>query len=118
MENPVRNFVESKRIAFFGASPNGKKFGNTIYKTLRKNGYTLFPVHPTADTIEGDKAYDNPGSLPGNIEAACICMKPNKAETVIENLASNGIKRIWFPDRWPIAFAMGKSIGALPQGAC
>jgi len=60
MKDAVKKFVQSKTIALYGASPGGKKFGNAVYKTLRKNDYNLIPVHPTADTIEGDKAYSNP----------------------------------------------------------
>jgi len=112
MKDAVKKFVQSKTIALYGASPGGKKFGNAVYKTLRKNDYNLIPVHPTADTIEGDKAYSNPESLPVKPEAAFICMKPDKAETVIDQLAEGGIKRIWFQQGADFANAIKKAEAA------
>jgi len=96
MDAPIERFVGSKKIAIMGASPVGKKFGNTVYKTLKKNGYALFPIHPSADTIENDPAYKNVADIPEKIEAAFICMKPDKSLAVMDNLIAGGIKRIWF----------------------
>jgi len=96
MQPEIQNFITSKDIAILGASPSGKKFGNYIYKTLRKKGYNLYIVHPTAETIEGDKAFDNIKSLPDNVESALIAISPDKADTVINDAIEKGIKRIWF----------------------
>ena len=121
MDDAVKKFIESKTIALYGASPSGKKFGNAIYKSLSKNGYSLFPIPPTADTIEGDKAYGDPGSLPIKPEAALICMKPDKAETVVDQLAAAGVKRIWFQQGADFARAIKKAESAgieIVSGKC
>ncbi|UCD94997.1 MAG: CoA-binding protein, partial [Candidatus Zixiibacteriota bacterium] len=73
-----------------------KKFGNYIYKNLRSKGYSLFPVHPTAETIEGDKTCTNLASLPEDVKAAIIAISPARAETVIDDAVRGGIKRLWF----------------------
>ena len=96
MDKSIIDFVESENIAILGASPSGKKFGNSIYKSLREKGYSLFPVHPTAETIEGDRAYKSMASLPENVKGAIIAISPAKAETVIDDAVSGGIKRLWF----------------------
>jgi predicted CoA-binding protein len=95
--NPrINDFINSKNIALLGASPSGRKFGNYIYKQLRAKGYNLYPVHPQAESIEQDKAYDNIRSLPDGIDAVLIAMAPDKALDVIGDAAQRGIKRIWF----------------------
>jgi predicted CoA-binding protein len=96
MSNNIENFVSIEEIAILGASPSGKKFGNTIYRELKKKGYRVVPVHPTADTIEGDKAHKDLKSLPNNIEAAVIAIAPDKAFNIVDDASRGGIKRIWF----------------------
>jgi predicted CoA-binding protein len=96
MSSNIENFVSTKEIAILGASPSGKKFGNTIYRELKKKGYRVLPVHPTADTIEGDKAHKDLRSLPHNVESAIIAVAPDKAFNIIDDASRSGIKRIWF----------------------
>ncbi|PKK84659.1 MAG: hypothetical protein CVT49_02225 [candidate division Zixibacteria bacterium HGW-Zixibacteria-1] len=96
MNDSVKNFVASKNIAIFGVSPSGKKFGNAVYKTLRTNGYKVMAVHPTAETIEGDKVFTGISTLPNKAEAAFICLKPDKAESIMDDIINSGIKKVWF----------------------
>ena len=46
--NAVQQFVADKTMAVVGVSAGGKGFGNLAYKELKKRGYRLLPVHPTA----------------------------------------------------------------------
>ncbi|HNM14898.1 MAG TPA: CoA-binding protein, partial [bacterium] len=38
-------------IAVVGANNNPNKYGNTIYRDLRRKGYTIFPVNPSATEV-------------------------------------------------------------------
>ncbi|MEW5922379.1 MAG: CoA-binding protein [Candidatus Zixiibacteriota bacterium] len=96
MNDTIRNFVNSKNIALFGVSSSGKRFGDIAYKTLRDNGYKVMAVHPTIETFEGDKVYSGISMFPDKAEAALICIKPDRAETVMDDIIGSGIKRIWF----------------------
>lgn len=96
MQPEIQKFIDSKHIAILGASPSGKKFGNYIYKNLKKKGYNLYPVHPTAEIIEGDKAFDNIKSLPDNVDSVLIAISPDKAEVVVDDAIDKKIKNLWF----------------------
>jgi predicted CoA-binding protein len=96
MRPEIQNFINSKQIAVIGVAPSGKKFGNAAYKELKKRGYTVYPVHPTAETIQGDKAFDNLQSLPDDVESVFIAIKPDKTDKVVDDAIAKGIKRIWF----------------------
>ena len=48
---------ENTTIAVIGASNDRSKYGNKIYRDLRKKEYDVTPINPKEDTIEGDKAY-------------------------------------------------------------
>jgi len=96
MQPEIQNFINSKHIAVVGASPSAKKFGNYAYRDLKKRGYKLYPVHPTVEIIEGDKAFDNLKSLPDNVDAAFIAIKPDKADNVVDDAIAKGMKHLWF----------------------
>ncbi len=49
-----------KRIlAIVGVSRKKSKFGNVIYKELKKKGVNVFGVNPNMENIDGDKCYNN-----------------------------------------------------------
>jgi len=56
-----------KVIAVVGASKNPEKDANTVPAYLREHGYTIIPVNPTADTINGLKAYPSLADIPGQL---------------------------------------------------
>lgn len=62
-KSSVENFLSQKNIAVIGVSRNTKKFGNTIYRSLKKKGYNVFPINPNAEKIEGDNCYPDLLSL-------------------------------------------------------
>lgn len=47
----VENFLSQKNIAVVGVSRNTKKFGNTIYRSLKKKCYNVFSINPNAEKI-------------------------------------------------------------------
>jgi len=96
MQDFAVEFLKNRKVAVAGASPSGKKFGNYIYKTLRDKGYQVFPVHPTAEAIESDRAYRDFSDLPDDVTSALFAIRPERAVTLIKSAARGGIKRIWF----------------------
>lgn len=96
MNPKAQKFVESKEVALFGASARRKKFGNAILKELMKRGYDVYPMHLTAEKIDGIRTYRTINELPETVAAACVCMKPNNVAGIIEKLVDSRIQNIWF----------------------
>jgi len=95
--NPnIQSFIESKTIAVVGASSAKKKFGNAVFRGLKEKNYTVYPVNPNAEEIEGDKSYPDLKSIPVDIEAAIVVTSPEKAEGVVEDALEKGVRKIWF----------------------
>ena len=44
------------RIAIVGASQSPEKYGNIILRNLRRKGFTVVPVNPGLETVEGLRA--------------------------------------------------------------
>ena len=91
----IEDFVSQKQLAVVGVSRGGKKFGNVAYRELRAKGYRLFPVHPYAESIEGDSCYPNLKSLPEPVDGVLIVVPPAQTEQVVREAAKAGIHRVW-----------------------
>jgi uncharacterized protein len=94
-KSSIDNFLSQKNIAVVGVSRNPKKFGNVIYRELKKKGYNLFPINPNAEKIEGDNCYPDLLSLSEKIDAVVINVPPNQTEKVVEEVNRAQIKRVW-----------------------
>jgi len=91
----VTDFVGQRRLAVVGVSRQGKKFGNYAFRELRSKGYKVFPVHPQAETIEGERCYASLGSLPEPVDGVLIVVPPAQTEQVVREAAVAGIRRVW-----------------------
>ena len=91
----VEDFVAQRKLALVGVSRGGKKFGNLALKALKEKGYRVFPVHPHAEQIEGERCYPSLLALPEQVEAALIVVPPAETERVVREAAAAGIKRVW-----------------------
>ncbi|HTX92567.1 MAG TPA: CoA-binding protein [Anaerolineales bacterium] len=91
----VADFVSQKTLAVVGVSRNAQKFGNLAYRELKAKGYKVYPVHPEAETLEGDRAYKDFASLPEKVGGVLIVVQPTQSEKVVRDAAAAGIKRVW-----------------------
>jgi uncharacterized protein len=82
-------------IALVGASRSGKKFANALGRELKERGCRVFYVHPSAETIEGERCYKSLRDLPETVGAALIVVRPARALDVLADAAAGGIKRVW-----------------------
>lgn len=87
--------MEKKVWAVVGANDNPEKYGNMIYKKLKKFGYTVYPVNPNYEEIEGDKCYKDLSSLPEKPEVIDMVVSPKRGMAVLKEAASLGIQNIW-----------------------
>lgn len=91
----VDEFIAQKKLAVVGVSCSGKKFGNHAYRELKARGHRLFPIHPQAGRVEGDRCYPNLAALPEPVDAVWIRVSPAQAEPVVREAAAAGIPRVW-----------------------
>jgi predicted CoA-binding protein len=94
MNSTIETITSSKHLAVVGVSD--KSFGGIIYKTLKKNGYAVYPVHPTRESFDGDRCLASLRDLPPNVKSAVLAVSPTAAEQVIDDAVSAGITHLWF----------------------
>ena len=91
----VEDFISQKTLAIVGVSRGGQKFGNMAYRELKAKGYQLYPIHPSAETLEGDRAYPDFKSLPEKVGGVLVIVPPGQTEKVVREAAETGILRVW-----------------------
>jgi predicted CoA-binding protein len=62
--DPVDVMRKYKVIAVVGASKNPEKDAYSVPAYLRERGYTIIPVNPTTDNIDGEKTYHSLAEIP------------------------------------------------------
>ncbi|OFW04627.1 MAG: hypothetical protein A3H96_09580 [Acidobacteria bacterium RIFCSPLOWO2_02_FULL_67_36] len=91
----VEAFLSEPVLAVVGASRTGKKFGNIACRELRAKGFRVYPVHPTADRIDGVQCYPRLADLPERVKSLLVVVPPAQAEIVVREAAAAGVDRVW-----------------------
>ncbi len=91
----IDEFMSLKTIAVVGVSRNKDKFGNLIFRELKKAGYKVLAINPQADMVEGDRCYAGLGALPEIPGGVIVVLPPAQTLAVVEETARLGIKYIW-----------------------
>ncbi len=95
MREKINQFLSCKKFAIAGVSRQKNKFGNVIYRTLKKKDYDIAPVNPYLDEFEGDKCYRSVRDLPGDIEAIIISANPVVSLAVLTEAREKGIQNVF-----------------------
>lgn len=108
-QQSINEFMVQKKIAIAGVSRKKQKFGNAIYKELKKKGYKLYPLNPNMETYDDEKCYPDIASLPDDVTAIVLNTKPAISKKLIEEASQKGINHIWLQqgsaDKETIEFA-------------
>ena len=62
-------FLDNPSIAVVGVSRSGKGFGNAACRSLRTQGYRVYPVNWAAPTVDGMRCYSRLSELPERVNA-------------------------------------------------
>jgi uncharacterized protein len=91
----IDEFIAQPALAIAGASRDGKKFGNAVYRDLKSKGYHVFAVNPNAEAIDGDPCYPSLSDLPEKVGGVVIITPPAVSEKLVQEAAQAGITRVW-----------------------
>jgi uncharacterized protein len=119
--NAIQQFVSEKTMAVVGVSAGGKGFGSFAYTELKKRGFRLLPVHPTAPVIQGDPCWPRLADLPEKVDRVLVVVKPDRAVEVVRDAAAAGVKHVWLQQGAESAAAveLARERGlAVVQGQC
>jgi hypothetical protein len=107
-------------VAIIGASNDRRKFGNKALRAFRRQGYTVVPVNPHEETVEGETAYRSVLDYPGTIDEASLYVHPEVGLTVLDDLAEKKIPAVWLNPGAdsPEVIRRAEALGVRPIVAC
>lgn len=82
-------------VAIVGASDNPSKYGNRIFRDLKAKGFTVYPVNPTQDAIDGEPAYADLGDLPETPDIVDFVVPPPRTLRLLARAKELGLMRVW-----------------------
>lgn len=91
----IDEIIGSKVVAIAGVSRNPKKFGNIVYKTLMEKGFTVYPINPNIENIDGEKTYPSVSELPDKVKNLVVLLKPADVLPLVDQAIQKGIDKIW-----------------------
>ncbi|MDA3821400.1 MAG: CoA-binding protein [Bacteroidales bacterium] len=95
MNKTIDKFLEKREIAISGVSPKKGNWGQTLMKELTKNNYTVFPINPNHDEVEGVPCLNTVTYLPESVENLILAVNPERAREIISQCDNTGLKRVW-----------------------
>jgi predicted CoA-binding protein len=118
----IQKFLAGRRFAVVGASTDRSKYGNKVLRAYLQNQRDAVPVNPSAEEVEGIRAYHDLASVPDGIDAVSIITPPAVTEKVVAQALERGIKHIWMQPgaESPAAIAAAEKSGAnvISGGPC
>jgi predicted CoA-binding protein len=91
----VEEFLTGGDWAVVGASQDRRKFGNTVFRELKKRGRQVYPINKNATQVEGEPCYASLADLPGKVDRVVLVVPPEQTEVVVKEAADAGISRVW-----------------------
>ncbi len=91
----INLFLEQPQIAVVGVSRNKNKFGNAVYRSLKKKGINVLPVNPHLTDFDGDKCFSSIETIPPDVKALFVNTPPEKTIKIVESALKKGIQHFW-----------------------
>jgi predicted CoA-binding protein len=87
----------TRTVAVIGAGPERRKFGNKSVRAHLAAGYTVYPIHPTAEKVEGLTAYRSVADVPAEkLDRVSVYLPPAVGLTVLPAIALKKPGEVWF----------------------
>jgi len=98
-ENEVREMLETANtIASVGVSSNPEKESYGVVSYLKRQGYKIIPVNPTADEIMDEKAYPSLSDIPEKVDIVQIFRRPEDVPPIVDEAIKIGAKVVWMQE--------------------
>ncbi len=91
----IAEFLALPRYAVVGVSADHKKYGYKIWRSLQEKGYTVFPVNPKYDEIEGERCYRSLAEVADRVDVVDVVVPPKVTEEIVRQCAELGLTRVW-----------------------
>jgi len=107
-------------IAIIGASNDRFKYGNRAVRAYLAQSWTVYPVNPKEDQVEGLTCYPSVADIPAPVDRASLYVPPAVGIQLLDAIRARGAKELWVnPGAGsPALIARAEVLGLVPVEAC
>ena len=91
----LRILHESRTVAVVGLSPNELRASNFVGFYLKRHGYRVVPVNPTAQEVLGEACYPSLADVPFPIDVVDVFRTPEAVPGIAAEAVEVGAKALW-----------------------
>lgn len=88
----------AKTIASVGLSTSPAKESYGIVAYLKSQGYRIIPVNPTADEIQGEKAYPGLPAIPEKVDVVQLFRRSEDVPPFVDQAIQIGARVVWMQE--------------------
>ncbi len=85
----------SQSVAVVGASSNRAKYGNKAVRAFAAQGYTVYPINPREEEVEGLTAYASVADVPGRVDEATFYLPPKWGLVAADAVIAKGVPVVY-----------------------
>lgn len=82
-------------IAVIGASNNREKYSNRALHAWREAGWTVIPINPNEDEIEGLTAYPKIADVPDEVDVVTMYVPPPLGLKMADGIIAKGVREVY-----------------------
>ena len=98
-DDKLRRILESaKKVAVVGISDKVEQANHTVPKYLQSQGYKIFPVNPSLESVLGEKAYPDLVSIPESVDVVEIFRRSEAVPEIVDQAILIGAKVVWMQE--------------------
>ncbi len=98
MDTEEKILNSAKTIAVVGLSPRRERPSFIVASYLKKQGFRIIPVNPTAPEILGEKSYPDLSSIPGRVDVVNIFRRSKEIFPIVEEAIKIGAGSVWMQE--------------------
>ncbi len=91
----LRILHEARTVAVVGLSPNELRASNFVGFYLKRHGYRVVPVNPTAQEVLGEACYPSLADVPFPIDVVDVFRTPEAVPGIAAEAVEVGAKALW-----------------------
>lgn len=82
--------------AVVGLSPNAERAAYHVAEALQGAGMRIVPVHPSAETVHGERGYARLADVPFPVDVVDVFVRSDLAGAVADEAVAIGAGAVWF----------------------
>lgn len=91
----IEDFLAQKHIAIVGVSRDPKHFSVALFTEFCRRGYTVAPVNPNAEEIQGRRCFHRVQEIQPPPDAVLLMTPHSETEAVVRDCDEAGVSRVW-----------------------